>query len=220
MKQEFGVIFLDLDGTLIDVSKRYYAIYKNIVDECNVNEILSKDEYWKLRRSGVSFVQLLNRVHNFTQTDQALAKYLYLIEKSNYLDLDYVLNGVEDTIVSLKQSNHVVLVTLRKNQNNLDRQLTRFGLLSMFDEILSAPGEKTSTASKRMLIENSLFFNIGEKYIVGDTEVDIVSGREAGCITIAVVSSGIRGREVLSGYKPDYMVDDVSETPGLIYSPQ
>ncbi len=51
-------IIFDLDGTLIDVSARHYALYRSVISEQGV-EALPPDDYWQHRRAGESTIDLL-----------------------------------------------------------------------------------------------------------------------------------------------------------------
>ena len=45
--------------------------------------------------------------------------------------------------------------------------------------------------------------------IIGDTEMDILVGKNLEILSIAVLS-GIRNKEKLDAYKPDYIIEDIS----------
>ncbi len=51
---------------------------------------------------------------------------------------------------------------------------------------------------------------------VGDTEVDILEGRNAGCGMVVSVTSGAYTREELIQYSPDFIIDSLQEFPALI----
>ncbi|HEV2482510.1 MAG TPA: HAD-IA family hydrolase [Puia sp.] len=51
---------------------------------------------------------------------------------------------------------------------------------------------------------------------VGDTEVDVEEGRNAGCGIVVSVTTGAYTREQLEGYKPDFIIDDLSELLPII----
>lgn len=51
---------------------------------------------------------------------------------------------------------------------------------------------------------------------VGDTEVDVLEGRNAGCGLVVSVTSGSYTREELVNYSPDYIIDSLQEFPALI----
>ncbi len=51
--------------------------------------------------------------------------------------------------------------------------------------------------------------DIGSSYLIGDTETDILAGKELGYVTIAV-QNGIRDRNSLEKVNPDYMIDSLA----------
>lgn len=51
---------------------------------------------------------------------------------------------------------------------------------------------------------------------VGDTEVDITEGRNAGCGLVISVTTGAYSREQLQTYQPDFIIDSLAELPALI----
>ena len=56
-------------------------------------------------------------------------------------------------------------------------------------------------------------------YFVGDTEIDIAAGKNAGCKTIFVLS-GMQNRRLVAGWKvrPDYIVKDLLAATDIIIS--
>ncbi|MFT3846692.1 MAG: HAD-IA family hydrolase [Lacibacter sp.] len=51
---------------------------------------------------------------------------------------------------------------------------------------------------------------------IGDTEVDIMEGRNAGCGMVVGVTTGAYTKEELKSYKPDFIIDRLSQLPSLI----
>lgn len=51
---------------------------------------------------------------------------------------------------------------------------------------------------------------------VGDTEVDINEGINAGCRYVIGITTGAFTREELLPYKPTHVIDDIAEVPGII----
>jgi phosphonatase-like hydrolase len=51
---------------------------------------------------------------------------------------------------------------------------------------------------------------------VGDTEVDIFEGRNAGCGCVVGVTTGSYSREELEVFRPDFIIDSLFELPALI----
>lgn len=53
---------------------------------------------------------------------------------------------------------------------------------------------------------------------IGDTEVDIMEGRNAGCGLVVAVTTGAYTREQLEPYHPDHIIDSLEELPAKIQS--
>ncbi len=51
-------LFFDLDGTLIDISEKYYRVYNDILTEAGFSTI-GKKEYWDAKRHKVPEDQIL-----------------------------------------------------------------------------------------------------------------------------------------------------------------
>lgn len=51
---------------------------------------------------------------------------------------------------------------------------------------------------------------------VGDTEVDILEGRNSGCGCIVAVTTGSYPRSLLQNYSPDYIIDQLDELISII----
>jgi phosphonatase-like hydrolase len=51
---------------------------------------------------------------------------------------------------------------------------------------------------------------------IGDTEVDVEEGRNAGCGVVVSVTTGAYTRDQLETYNPDFIIDDLSELLPII----
>jgi len=52
---------------------------------------------------------------------------------------------------------------------------------------------------------------------IGDTEVDVNEGRNAGCSMVVAVTTGAFTKQQLEEYHPDHIIDDLSQLPALIF---
>ncbi len=204
-------IFFDLDGTLIDTSDRHYKVYKDILKSCGISNTLSKQEYWNHKREGRKTVELLPENCSEDITRTFIDEWLERIEDKSYLKYDTLLQETLSVLSTLKGKAVLMLVTLRNNSENLLWELNNFGLTNYFKEILvSSPLEvKSKTPLIRGYLEKCS--KADDFIIVGDSEMDISVGKEFGMLTIAV-TYGIRSKVFLSKYKPDYHLDNLSET--------
>ena len=207
-------VYLDLDGTLIDVSERYYRIYKELALSTEGNP-LQKAEYWRLKRKAVSESELFSQMGLFEESADLLALRAEKLEAAEYLKYDQLISATLETLNFLKARAQLVLVTLRKDGTKLEQQLQGLGLSSFFRHTLCANQPIDSHAiPKATLISEKPWFKIKGSLIIGDSEGDISAGKVLGIKTIAVLS-GIREREILVRYEPDYIIDNLAALPPL-----
>lgn len=207
-------IFLDLDGTLLDTSKRHYKIYKDILDEKGLmcgKAVLSKEKFWHMKRNRKKTRDILPK----SLSDEIIASFeaelLHKIEKKSYLQYDEPFPGINEILSCLNKEFDLVLVTLRNNTENLHWELSNLGLKGYFKTIINGKGPKKN------LVENYLINNYkGETCLmVGDTEEDIKTGLELDIPTISV-TCGIRSKEFLEQFNPDFYINDLKEIIDII----
>ena len=68
----------------------------------------------------------------------------------------------------------------------------------------------------QQLMQYSGIANAADVVKVGDTEVDVQEGRNAGCGLVVSVTTGAYTKEQLQGYQPDHIIDSLSELPALM----
>lgn len=66
------------------------------------------------------------------------------------------------------------------------------------------------------LLESFKLDNAANCIKVGDTEVDILEGRNAGCGCVVAVTTGSYPRAILQNYSPDYIIDQMDELINII----
>lgn len=201
-------IFIDLDGPILDVSERYYQVYKYIVKKLNGN-VISRDLYLELKRKKTDAKKILRLSNIEGSVNRFELNWLDLIEKRSFLLYDKIWPSVKAVLSRIRAKHKIILVTLRRSLLNLNWQLRRLNLERCFDLVLCQKANNGNWSVKYNLIKNSKVSDI-RSCIIGDTEVDILTGKKLGIETIAVLS-GLRGRNFLNKYKPDYMIDTLHE---------
>lgn len=209
-------IFLDLDGTLIDIEIRHYAVYTACVKQFNGTP-LTQDEYWSMKRTAISWNDILksSNVPNHFNND-FMSLFIKLIESKDYLKIDKPFNFTLEVLDALYTDNNLVLVSFRRNRHELINQLEKLGLSQYFKAILSGHAKtKKSVLSKKAEIIKDYMSIDKAAVIVGDTEADVSAGKFLGITTVSVYS-GIRNKNYLSPFSPDYLIEDIRELPKII----
>jgi phosphoglycolate phosphatase-like HAD superfamily hydrolase len=210
MAKEQLNIFIDLDGTLVDISNRHYQAYRDSTAQF-FGQPLEKTKYWQLKVQGTPWSKLL-KISGLSSEleEQFLKDFADRIEQIKYLKLDSLVPGATQTLQRLSSQHNCYLITLRRNKENLVKQIHWLDLGRYFIEILQADSKNTF---KVELIKARL--NGDKGIVIGDTEEDIQTGKKLGLTTISVLN-GIRSKEVLAALKPDHIIDSIEQLDSII----
>lgn len=207
-QEQLTKIFMDLDGTLLDVSERNHTVYAELVREFGGTP-LNKTVYWELKRQKAKWPELLPKSGLSPDTQTAfLDRFIAIIETPPYLRLDKLFDDAVPTLDALSRRFPCTLVSLRRNEATLLQELAWLGVRKHFHKVLTGHSESDGYDKKIELIKSELGNDKG--VIIGDTEADIVTGKELGLVTIAV-TSGIRGEQFLRALEPDYIIVHIGE---------
>lgn len=207
------VIFVDLDGTLLDISRRYYEIHQDLCREFGLSP-LPFHKYWALKRKGSQWVDF-PEVSSPRLQRQYWEKRLSLLEERKYLAYDRLVRGAKEAVIAWRESHSVILVTLRRNLTNLHWQLNRLGLEAAFHAILASEEGAGDTDKKVKLIREGATDRTMEAIIVGDSEADIQTAKSLGIASYAV-SNGIRSASFLRSLHPTLVAKDVTQLPSSL----
>jgi phosphonatase-like hydrolase len=144
--------------------------------------------------------------------------------KAHYLGADSVIPtaGAEDMFSLLKEKGIRIAVNTGFPREIADAilQRTKWIERGLVDDSIASdevPAGRPDPAMIRELMRRANVADASEVVKIGDTEVDVNEGREAGCALVIAVTTGAFTREELLPYKPDYIVDHLSELPSILF---
>ncbi|MFW1957329.1 HAD family hydrolase [Acinetobacter guillouiae] len=196
-------IVFDLDGTLICAKKRLYELFCDLVG----TKELTFDSYWKLKFLGNTNQDILKNEFKYSEKkiEFFINTWMLKIENDKYLEMDTLIDGADNFLCELSKDNQLYICTARQSFTQAIKQLNKLGILSFFQEVFVTNQKFTK---KELLINSDLKFS-KEDLFVGDTGHDIITGRELGMKTCAVLS-GFMSKDRLELYSPDFIVKDVT----------
>lgn len=201
-------LFFDLDGTIIDSKTRMFILFQNLVNQSR----LSYDEYWSLKRNGSVHKQILKYYFNYSifQIEEFEAKWMTLIETEELLDLDICFDFTYDVLEKLSSKAQLYIVTNRQSRDRTIIQLKKLGIIHFFSDIFvtEQKNDKSTIILNRIIVDKN-------DYMIGDTGHDILAGKKLGINTIAV-TSGFMNKLNLEKYKPDIILQNISELLNII----
>ncbi len=140
-------------------------------------------------------------------------QWMELIEDDRFLNMDkpfHFTNNVLDQLFT--QGNSLFVITNRQFQKKAIQQLEKYQLLHYFKKVFVTQ----QNFEKQALISTSNIVLTENDYFIGDTGKDIQAGKDLGLKTVAVLS-GFRNYDSLITYKPDYILNNISELPQIIH---
>ena len=217
------MIVFDMAGTTIEddhfVAKAFIDAFKQFdiyITEDDVNHLMGyhKPEAIKivLVRAGMHSKELVEVIHAEFEK-RMLHFYLYSTDLK-------AIAGAEELFFSLKQLGIKVTLNTGFSRKIAEVILSRLKWIEngLVDDLIASDEVQAGRPFPYMIEELTRRNNIKNKdsiIKVGDTPVDILEGKNAGCYTIAV-TTGASSKDELQSYSPDHIISDLSELKTIL----
>jgi phosphoglycolate phosphatase len=224
-----STIFCDFDGPIVDVSKRYYATYRQGLERVQslslasgtplVVRYLSKSQFWTFKQNRIPDRQIAHWSGlEGAQIDTFLAQVSRLVNHANLLDYDQLQPRVYEGLTMLKQCRlRVVLVTLRPPDQVKQFLATHdlawaiddlYGMSSSEAAYTNQTNHKVERLQTAIAVQQGQGYDLHQAWMIGDTEADIMAGQTLGLDTVAV-TCGIRSSAYLQSFRPTYLLPNL-----------
>lgn len=203
-------IVFDLDGTLVDSHSTIYVSTIKTLEYFNINgNLLPESELRK--RIGMHFKDIFDELNIPVEN---LEEFISVYKKIYYdcMNLSQLYDGVKDVINKLKENNYSISLLTTKGQDQAEFILKYFNIDSYFNYIMGRrPGIEHKPSPEPLIkICEDLNINLNETLMVGDSELDVLCGKNAGSKTCAV-TYGYRDKSLLESYNPDLIINSPKE---------
>ena len=207
--KKFKHVCFDLDGTLID---SYQTIFKTTVKTLqylNIKEPLLEIEFHK--RIGHHFLHIFKDL-NIPVTDIEEFIDIYKGYYFDFIDESVIYAGVIEVLNKLHRERIKISLLTTKGQDQADKIIDHFGLRKYFSLVMGRRKDLSIKPSPEPLhfICNELRVEEAQTIMVGDSELDINCGKNAGASSCAV-TYGYRSKELLEAENPDYLIDRIDD---------
>jgi len=208
-------ICFDLDGTLVKSDRTIYKATLKTLELLDIKGELTEDKFMEM--IGMHFNDIFK---NFNIEVPDFPKFIGIYKNLyfDFIDESEVYPLVEDTLSFLRNGKDIKISLLTtKGQDQAEKIIDHFEFSKYFDFVM---GRREGIAHKPsaeplLFICDELKLDAKNTMIVGDTELDVLCGKNAGAITCGV-TYGYRTEESLRKNKPDYLIDDFSKIKSLI----
>ncbi|MBF0435151.1 MAG: HAD-IA family hydrolase [Magnetococcales bacterium] len=215
----FDLVIFDCDGTLMDSLEGIWQTVNLAMQAQNLGKRFDRHEVAEIVGLSLetAFSHLLPRANSELCRTMALA-YKEEFRKSTLTGMPEapLFPGVETTIKQLHQAGLVLGVATGKSLAGLQRSLRAHCLEPYFtfcQTADSAPSKPHPAMITHILDQSGL--SPDRTLMVGDTDFDIIMGRNAGVKTCAV-TFGCHNKMRLEKAMPDYWIDQMTELPVIL----
>ena len=220
-------VFVDFDGPLVDISERYYRVYRfcleTVVEAGQVVTPLSKSEFWCLKRDRIPEEQIALRSGlREDQTVSFVRLRRQYAHSQPYFQYDRIQPDAIAALTQLLESGVELAVMTMRRVRELEPALERFGLAEFFppSHRYCLPNDylkQGDSRDKPLLMTKALdeLPQAARSWMVGDKEADILAGSTHNMLAVGLLC-GIRNRPQLEKYNPTIILPTLSEAVNYI----
>jgi phosphoglycolate phosphatase-like HAD superfamily hydrolase len=207
-------ICFDLDGTLVDSKDTILESTKAALNQLNIEYKISEDVFNNM--IGKHFVDIFRELKidvNDFEHFISIYKSLYF----DFIDSSQLYPGVKEILDYLNKKQIKVSLLTTKVQEQAEKIIDHFQLNTSFDYVM---GRRNGIAHKPspeplFLICEELKVKPAETLMIGDTELDIQCGKNAGTQTCGVFF-GYRSKKKIENENPDLIISRLDEIKNII----
>ncbi|MBS3815363.1 MAG: HAD family hydrolase [Hadesarchaea archaeon] len=215
----------DTDGTLIDTTKRFFTVFKLMLEKRGQDPI-EWGEFFK-RYSEDTLNEVIKTRETSVRKQEIKEFWLEFLKKYREIPFseDSMIEGVKETLERIDDSGAKIGITTSciLPPSKLKRELEEYDLAKYADTIITGGMViedliENHHFSKRKIFERAfeeLGVNPEETVVVGDYRNDITAGKDLGSKTVAV-QTGHMKTEILEGLNPDNILKSVKDLPLVV----
>lgn len=214
MNKQIKAVIFDLDGTLISSHQNIYIATIKTMEKLNINVKVNEDIFYT--KIGLHFKDI------FDQMGIIVNDVEYFIDVYKKLYFDYINYSTPypylyESLEFLSNKGVAINLLTTKSQEQAELILKHFNIDKYFSVILGRQPQLKIKPDPDGIIYISEKLNISKKNIlmIGDTEMDVLCGKNAGSFTCAV-TYGYRDEEYLRSLNPDFVINNLKMLKEII----
>ena len=211
---KIDLVVFDLDGTLISSHETIYKSTIQALKEVNIETPIPEEKFYKM--IGLHFVDIFSGF-GFEVPDFDNFLKVYKSIYFDFIDSSKVYPGVEEIIVKLNEKQIKVALLTTKGQDQAELILRHFSLFTKFDYVMGRrPGvAHKPSAEPLQKICSDVNVKTDMTLMVGDSEMDVQCGKNAGSKTCGV-TYGYRTKLDLQKLSPDFLIDNILDVEYIV----
>lgn len=207
MTKKITTLLFDFDGTLLDTNELIFRTFEHVLDKHFPGKYGRKEI---LPFLGPTLEETFGLIDP-DRTEQLVGEYREW-NVAHHDELAVEFDGVSKTLRALKEEGYKMAIVSTKKNHMVWKGLELLDADGVFDTVIGLDDVlKTKPDPEPILLAlKRLDVDRDEALMVGDNYHDIVGGQNAGVRTAGVAWSA-KGEDFLQKYKPDYMLQHISD---------
>jgi len=209
-------IIFDLDGTLIDSKEAYYSILARTCRSMNL-AVPAYSTILEVINFGRPLVDVVfPNIEEQKKLEPEFRLRIRAFWQEEFTNKASLFNGCRETLMALKKNKYHLGIATSSTRHSLEPLINQ-GLMGMFDAVITREDVKNVKPHSEPVIQCAarMAIDVLRTIYVGDTVIDIQTGKAAGSQTVAVLTGNV-SREILEKEHPDLIVEDVGKLSQLL----
>jgi pyrophosphatase PpaX len=204
---KINTLLFDLDGTLINTNELIIASFLHTLDSYYPSKYKREDV---LPFIGPTLYDTFGSVDQDRMEEMVKVYRKFNHEQHDTLVTEY--ETVFETIKTLKEQGFKLGIVTTKIRDTVNMGLKLTKLDQFFDVVVTLDDVENAKPHPEPVLKalKQLDSSPEEAIMVGDNHHDVEAGKNAGTKTAGVAWS-IKGREYISSYNPDYLLEKMSD---------
>lgn len=205
---KFSHICFDLDGTIINSYPTILKCTLRTLEHLQISSPVEEKVFYGM--IGHHFADIFKTLKINVEDIESFIE-IYKTYYFDYINDSLPYPGTTSTLNTIKNSGIKISLLTTKAQDQAENILSHFNISNYFNAIYGRrPGMGIKPDADPLLrICRELNVSPAETLMTGDSDLDILCGKNAGARTCAA-TYGYRTPEILSAENPDFMINDIS----------
>lgn len=207
MNKRIDTVLFDLDGTLINTNELIISSFMHVMDHYYPGEYSREDVLQFMGPPLVESFQALN-----PEKTEEMVDFYRAYNVKVHDDLVTPFDGVDETVKALHDRGIKMAIVSTKRHDMVVRGLKLMNLDQYFDVVIGLDDVEHAKPHPEPLYKalKALGSTADQAIMVGDNHHDIEGGQNAGTRTAGVAWTS-KGKAHLETYKPDFMLEEMSD---------
>jgi phosphonatase-like hydrolase len=222
------MVVFDMAGTTVNEDNLVYKTVQKVINDqgfkVTLDEVLQYGAGKEKHKAITDVLTACSDVQNIVGTaDVAFANFKIALEQAYEKSDITTFDGVLEFFELLRKNNIKIVLNTGYDAKTANKLMDKLGwkVGIQVDALITSDDVKNGRPNPDMIQLAMLQFGItdGSQVVkIGDSEIDILEGKNSGCGLTVGVLSGAQTKEQLQIARPDYILQDVTELASIIFA--